>query len=302
MPPDLATSSLSTGWNQMRATQHAVPEKFATGKSTAGSSAPATYKESFEQAHNYWAYAHKILPAAQAGDAEAQFYLARSMERCSEDNPTYFQHRGATLTLDEGLQYAAKRHLPMEVAQTVYERCHEFLDHHVTELGSAADWLAKATKAGQPLAQTTTATKIVIHNSDVSTAQAGGLLDAGPPVGAGADPRELLRAAVESKDPEVLFDIGSLLGVLDHSSPTEERTSRFAWWLVACQRGLDCTANSDWVKNTCLELPQCASASSPSDRVRSLAGDDWSAVQQRAQEINAGLDAGRWDALFGLGP
>lgn len=31
------------------------------------------------------------------------------------------------------------------------------------------------------------------------------------------------------------------------------------------------------------------------------AGDEWSAVQQRAKEIKAKLDAGKWDEL-GLGP
>jgi len=36
------------------------------------------------------------------------------------------------------------------------------------------------------------------------------------------------------------------------------------------------------------------------DRVRKLAGDQWPVVQQRAQEISAKLDAGRWDEL-GLG-
>jgi len=28
-----------------------------------------------------------------------------------------------------------------------------------------------------------------------------------------------------------------------------------------------------------------------------IAGDDWPAVQQRAQEINAKLDVGQWDEL-----
>ena len=120
------------------------------------------------------------------------------------------------------------------------------------------------------------------------------------PVSPGTDPRELLRAAVESKVPEVLFDIGTLQGVLNPSNPAEEKITRFAWWLVACQRGLDCSANAEWVKNSCFNDSQCASAASPSDLVRSLSGDNWFSVQQRAQEINAKLAAGDWGAL-GLG-
>jgi hypothetical protein len=303
MPPALPASSLSTGWNRAREAKDVVPAstvQSAAGKLKVGNSTPATYKEAFAEARNYWEYAHQILPAAKAGNANAQFYLARLMERCSEDNKMYFQHKGATLNVDEALQYAVKRGLPVERVQTTYERCHEFQNQDLAELGSATDWLAKATESGQPLAQTTTATKIFMHDTQVNFAEAGGVLDPGPSIGAGMDPRDLLRAAVESKDPEVLFDIGSLQGTLTQTTPTDEKTMRYAWWLVACQRGFDCSTKAEWVINSCNNAPMCASANSPSDLVRTFSGDNWPDVQQRALEINAKLDAGQWGAL-GLG-
>lgn len=45
----------------------------------------------------------------------------------------------------KGCRLAVKRHLLIEVAQSVYEKCHEFQENDLAELGSATDWLAKAT-------------------------------------------------------------------------------------------------------------------------------------------------------------
>jgi hypothetical protein len=298
LTPRISAAHLIISWNETRDREN----ESSVGAISKGKSAPVNYKKSFAESHSYWDYAHKILPAAKAGDADAQFYLSRLLERCNDDNRMYFQHKGVTLTLNEGLQYAVQRRLPIEVAQAVYDRCHEFQDHDLTELGSASDWLAKATDAGEPLAQTTTAYKILMQNLQQNFSNAGGVPNSGTdaPVGGGADPRELLRAAVESKDPEVLFNIGEFQELLDPSNYNDNKTTRFAWWLVACQRGFDCSANAEWVKNSCVNDPQCASASSPSDLVRSLSGDNWFNVQQRAQEIDANLDASQWAAL-GLG-
>lgn len=115
-----------------------------------------------------------------------------------------------------------------------------------------------------------------------------------------ADPRQLLYAAVQSKEPEVLYDIGEPYPALSPGDP-DGNVVRFAWILLACERGLDCTANAEWVKYDC--FPQnttCNSASDPSDYVRSLAGNQWPEVEQRAREIGAELDQGNWDKL-GLG-
>ncbi len=298
--PALAASSPGSWSNQARVAHIAVPVSTAqpgAGTPKLGNATPRSYKESFAAAGNYWEYAHKILPAAKAGDADAQFYLARVIERCNEDNSMYFQHKGVTLGVDEALQYAVKRNLPVERVQTIYERCHEFQNQDPTELGDATDWLAKATESGQPLAQTTTATKIFMHDRWAKFAAAGGVLDPAPSIGAGMDPRDLLRAAVESKDPEVLFDIGTLQGTLTQATAMDEKTTRYAWWLVACQRGFDCSSKAEWVINSCSNAPMCASATSPNDLVRTFSGDDWPDVQQRALEINDKLDAGQWDAL-----
>jgi hypothetical protein len=210
----------------------------------------------------------------------------------------YFQHRGQKLGLDEGLQWAVKRYLPIDVAQSVYDKCHEFQENDLAELGTAADWLAKATAAGQPLAEATTASKLLRQEMLQNIARAAGVPnpDTSPRIESAADPRSLFRLALVSKDPEVLFLIGASQGLLDPEN-SDSITMSSAWLLVACQRGFNCSENADWVKNSCGNDAGCRSATSPSDRVRSLAGDQWPEVQQRAQEISAALDAGQWDDL-----
>jgi hypothetical protein len=259
------------------------------------------YKSAFAEARNYWTYAHQILPAAKAGDADAQFYLSRVLERCAEDTKMYFQHGGRALMLDEGLRFAVQRHLPIDVAQSVYEKCHQFQENDASELGSASDWLKKATTDGQPIAQATTASKILIERlkrKSVSTGDVSGPNN-GEGVDQNSDPAELLRLAVQSQDPEVFFNIGEAQGLL-HPSDIDKNTNRFAWWLIACERGFDCSADATWVKNSCSGDPQCASISGPTDLVRTLSGDNWPIVQQRAQEIIDKLDAGQWSDL-GIG-
>jgi hypothetical protein len=270
-------------------------------KSAAPSRGPtlADYKQAFARSPNYWRFAHDALPAATVGNADAQFYLSRALDYCTEHNSLYFQRRGKSIGLDEALQYAAQRHLPIDIAQDVYNRCHEFVDHDAPELGRSPDWLAQATASGQPLAQAATATKLLMQESQQDFVRAGGLPNPNNAsiVSDGSDPRELLRAAVQSKDPEVLFSIGDALTLMAPTTNSDNNTTRFAWWLVACQRGLDCSANAEWVKNSCANSPQCAAADGPSDLVQTLAGDKWPDVEQRAREINASLDQGKWGEL-----
>ncbi len=300
--PDPVPLTQSPPVSQLGTVKVHAPTSAPRGRAVEGAatqdSAAIDYRKAFAEARNYWVYAQGILPAAVAGNANAQFYLSKVIERCDQDNRMYFQRRGRNIGLDEGLQYAVKRHLSMEVAQSVYEKCHDFQEHDPAGLGRANDWLAKATAAGQPVAQATTATKLLLQDLMENQARAAGVPD--PNVNSritdGSDPHVLFRSAVESKDPEVLFEIGAAQGLLNPES-IDTHARWFAWLLVACQRGLDCSENADWVTYGCGGIVDCIPGSSPVDRVRKLAGDEWPHVQQRAEDINAKLDAGRWDEL-----
>jgi hypothetical protein len=260
--------------------------------------APSNYKDAFRSTTNYWQLAESILPAAREGDSDAQYYLSRILERCDQDNKMYFQRRGQKLSLDEGLRFAVRRNLSIETAQSVFEKCHEFMTDEATDLGSASQWLERATNAGQPMAQATTAEKLLMENVLQNAAKAGGVPYTNPTgtIEVVADPQQLFKSAIRSKDPEVLFAIGDTQEML-HPSASENEANRFAWYLVACQHGLDCSGHADWVKNICNGNLQCASPNDASDVVRTFAGDKWPEVQQRAQEISSKIDANLWDEL-----
>jgi hypothetical protein len=260
-------------------------------------------RRQFESAGNYWDYAHQLLPRARAGNADAQYYLSKILEFCDYANKSYFQRNGADLTLDQALQLAVERRRPVEVTQAVYDRCHEFQSADTTDLGSAAQWLALATKAGQPTAEATTAQKMYSQEYIKSFLKAGATPTAensAPPLGDGADPRTLLLDAIKSRDPEALFSVAMAAGALEqlHPSKDGQNTNQLAWMLVACQRGYDCSGRPDWLTSGC---PNCgtrtAANQAPDNRMMTIAGDNWPAVQQRAQQINAILDAGQWDEL-----
>ena len=269
-----------------------------TPQSVPREKASLSYRREYKASQNYWALAHSLLPAAKAGDADAEFYLSKVLERCADENRMYFERKGRRLSLDEGLRYAVARHLSIETAQSVFDRCHEFQTEDAADLGSSATWLAAATDAGQPSAQATMAMKILLHDQMVNFARSGGVPDSGnlEAVGNGADPRQLLRSAVKSKDPEILFTIGDVQGLL-HPAAGDVKAAQLTWWLVACQRGLDCTVNAEWVQNSCAGNPACASANSPTELVRRLAGDQWPEVEERAQRLGTLLDTDQWDAL-----
>lgn len=256
------------------------------------------YKTKFAQSSNYWAFVQDVASAALAGDADAQYYTWKALSYCDEKNRLYFIRRGQRLSMENGLAWAVERQLPYDVAQAAYDRCHDFLDHSTaTDEGSALQWLTSAAKAGQPAARSSLAAKIIEQDmqrgfeaaSGVSDPKQRQVLDRSVP------PRELLRQAVKSGDPEALFTVSEMIPILKPKNQGAQ-VDRFAWMLVACERGFDCSPRAEWVAVGC-QTATCGSTSEPGDVVRILAGDEWSAVQNRAQEINESLDAGRWEDL-----
>ena len=304
-PNNVVTSSLNVRRETFNSNDNA-PATIKVARVThsdnlAPRSSSSDFKSEFSRSNNYWQFAHRVLPAAVGGSSDAQFYISRALEYCDEHNTLYFTRKGKALGLDEALQYAAQRRLPIDIAQSVYIRCHEFMDHDPSDLGHATDWLAQAAAAGQPVAQAVAASKIATSQMSQNFATATNISNPSTDesINITEDPRALLRAAVQSKDPEVLFSIGDTQSLLDPTNADKD-VNRFAWWLIACERGLDCSGTAEWVENSCGGNAGCASFASPSDLVRLLSGDRWPEVQQRAQDLSAKLDQGNWSAL-GLG-
>jgi hypothetical protein len=249
-----------------------------------------------------WELANQLLGAAKTGDRDAQYRLFAVIDDCETLMDYYFTYESTPLTLDEGLAKtpnASQKHQ----AREGFAHCRRFQEHNVAlELGSAEYWLERATQSGQPLAQAVTARRRLDQDSRNTAVPLVGNPSTGMsisiPSGAPPDRRavDLLRAAVKSLDPQVLEIIGDEQTEL-HGSRMGETVDRFAWIYVACQRGLNCSATSQLAT----DCPTNCDTSTPEGIIMAWSRDEWPAVQQRARDINAKLNAGKWGEL-GLGP
>jgi hypothetical protein len=276
------------------------------------------YRKLFAESRDYWALAHEILPSAQAGDADAQFYLWKVQEdSCGSGHPYrgFVMYQGELASRDQARQWAVAavargtRH-PQSVEEVLlfYDRCHRLYKEGTKDLGDPRDWLERATESGQPIAQAETARLRLLQEQEKIWARVGGarptpdtLPDALlPPIGGDADPRELVRIAVESKDPEVLFEIGGLQKLLNPSQSRDEvDLNSTAWAYIACSRGFDCSYYGAPTEEPCAPTEShCIRV--PEDLMKRAHGN-WAPVQERVNQLNAALDAGQFDQL-GLGP
>jgi hypothetical protein len=116
------------------------------------------------------------------------------------------------------------------------------------------------------------------------------------------DPRLLVRAAVETRDPKALFDVAGLLGLLNPEEPNEQLIQdAITWQYVACLRGFDCGVNAEWHLQFCLNGSSCLPDETGVDYLRRMAPiEHISDLEERARALNAKMDAGAWDGL-GLG-
>ena len=221
-------------------------------------------------------------------------------------NRRFFEHLRQKITLDEALQLAAERHFNLDEVQTLYTRCYGFQTEDGSSWGSEQEWFNKATDAGQPAASANIAGDILERQYLETYQKAGGHPELGPPVRPGADPDALLLTAAKSLDPEALYRIGRVKALQQQMAHSDDATEEYAWMLVGCQRGFPCNGIGngnvllDWIAEGC---PNCNpdNASPENSLMAELTNrggnNNWAAVQQRAQQINASLEAGRWDEL-----
>lgn len=250
--------------------------------------AQSDFGKRFRAATDYLEYSKSILAAAREGNRDAQFYLYSALQFCEREYGFFFRKGTSWLTLDEALQKASTRP-PQNIddVQEVYDKCHSMHDADASEFGNAFEWLAKATTAGQPVALATTASRTLVNDESPQAK-----LDAS----AGRTPQDLLAEAVKSKDPQVLWTIGELQVALRGYS-AETMKSQWAWWLVACERGFDCSASSPWYRFSCRVDQLCQPGETAVDYIRRSTQADFPDIEERAKEINAKLNAGDWDSL-----
>ena len=261
------------------ATAQQRPRRVPPTSRTTKQATEASYKQGLANAHDYFEFAHSILPAARAGNPDAQYYLWNVTFACSHDAVAKFD------TMDEAERYGATVHMPIETVHRMYERCHKLRSQDISDLGDSWDWLNRAVKAGQPIAQATDASFQMVQDRMRVAGNTNNWLGQAP-IARDTDPHTLVRDALQNGDPDALLQISTMTNLLNpRESHQQSLVDRWAWTMVACQRGADCS--------------ECGNECEVSHMMET-AGNAWSTVQTRAQEISDKLDSEQWDDL-GLG-
>jgi hypothetical protein len=156
------------------------------------------------------------------------------------------------------------------------------------DLGEHAKWLRLASEGGYPLAQVAFA-QYQTHEMRRTKSDDGAKRE---------DRRLLVAKAIRSRDPAVIWEIGSLsLGAVRSEDEEDPNLVHLSWFLAACQRGFDCSSQSDGVYMMCMFDRACQPYESVAEILRRTAGEELPALEASARWINEKIDAGDWESL-----
>jgi hypothetical protein len=145
-----------------------IPDKAA--------SAAASYTVALKASRDYWSLAKETLERAKAGDASAQFLIWRIYRECHnglagliKPNDSLDRALGITgsfkpdVSLDRLLTITRPFHADPDEVTLAFNRCHKFYSDDASVFGNPTDWLVRAAKAGNPMAQAEAAEKILVQ-------------------------------------------------------------------------------------------------------------------------------------------
>lgn len=246
------------------------------------------YAAQLRAAPDYLDFARALLPAARAGDHAAQFYIFRALEYCADEYNLYFKRQGIRHSLDDAMKMAVTVGWPFdpEVVRRAYARCHTIIEAGAAELGERHAWLRLASDGGYPRAQVVAARDIF---RDLPSSSADNVANR-------EQRRSLVAKAIRSRDPEVIWEIANTPPG-DLGPEGDADTEQMAWYFAACQRGFDCSPQSEGVRWACMWDRACQPYESVHDVFRRARGDDLHEIESRARWINQKIDAGDWEAL-----
>jgi len=274
-----------------------TPESSALPQVASQPAPRVDYAARLRAASDYLDFVRSLQGAASTGDHAAQFYTFRAFDYCDDGYRGYFWSRRGRLTLDDALKRAATR-FPFDTDEVrrVHARCHRLMELDARELGERLEWLRLAAQGGYPLAQVVAAQQLW---------RAVGEADDAAKV---EERRRLVAMAIRSREPEVIWEIGStpldfkrevieVEGVKELVESNEYDLDHMAWWLAACTRGFDCSPRSEIVWQLCRFDPNCQPYETVTDLVRRASGNGFPEIEARARWINEKIDAGDWEAL-----
>jgi TPR repeat protein len=218
------------------------------------------------------------LEAAKRGDAAAQFYLYRALSECGIAVSHFGEYPGSD-ELAAGLSPELDPRVHQLMARQV-ERCRGFFDDDPGNYGNAQDWLLEAARGGH-------APAVVLEGmQDYRLALAG--RDSG-------FSETAMITALRSRNPEALAYASQFAAMYGGSEADES-----AWLMLACDHGQDCSPDSDWVQALCIQEGCPPSFEGAEDALSILLSPgEMEMARDRVAELEAALDRGDFEALFG---
>jgi hypothetical protein len=235
---------------------------------------PRTYlwQERLGSAVNYAALIDLALPAAQAGNADAQFALYGAFSHCRD------------MTRRRTPEEAPR----VEIMSPVVEpRCNELAAQFPDFAAEADRWLAQSLERKFPRAFALDALEDLRD------------LARNPP----PEPERLRR--VESARSRLLFALGSndpaiaqvVPQFLPALFPNDVRVvrARWVWLMAACEQGLRCDSRSNVLQEDCMTHDRCSAGESVTTYIRRVSGD-FPSLMVRARNLARTLRNSRLDA------
>ena len=236
-------------------------------------------REAQRKEKDYRQLVNRLLPMANAGSAEAQFEVASALHYCEKNSHLLIsQSTGAPRTPEE--IHALYIKLPentQSLVEKAYQRCRSFAGD-LNSLKASSEWLDRAAKAGYPPATFMKAD--LMMQSHLMDGDSAALQQA----------RQLAITASTSADPAILFGMADFV---DGASKPREQAGQLiaAWWLLGCESGYDCSAESDAIQGICTVDPQCADKPTVVEEIQRTTGANFAEVQQLAEQIRAAVDS-----------
>lgn len=259
------------------------PEPATTAKNAAPTAQPPppeflqsekSLEQRFNEADDLLTFIDSLTPAARDGDGPSAWWIYRALQRCDTEYKHYFIRDGREITLDELLLINARNlSFPADEARKLHAQCGRLLETRADLLGAWIYWVSAAATRGVPLARIEMARQL-LRNQTASSADTYR-----------ARARELAIEALRSKDPAVMAALSELAAV-----PRE-------WILAACQRGLDCSPESEVVVRYCRRDSNCQPFEDFADILRRISPAEYDAIERSALEINRRIDQGRYEEL-----
>jgi hypothetical protein len=109
------------------------------GQSRAGSPTAFDFGKAFRASAEYGSFVVAVLPAAEAGDRDAQYYLYAALAYCDETYNFYFRRPGKVLSVDEAIEERNDHAGPSmtEAIKRAYARCHAITATKNPSLGNS---------------------------------------------------------------------------------------------------------------------------------------------------------------------